>query len=103
VGRSIRVEVSDGVYAALAARAAQTGLSVPELVIHQVTNWVVRPTRSEWPEVGGENSSEIPTQEVAAALGQVRGESARRLAALGGSDRGATAARRRRGGRRHTP
>jgi hypothetical protein len=50
---------------------------------------------------GGEDSSEIATQEV--AWGQILQESARRLAALGGSDKEATAAPRRRGERRRAP
>ncbi|MBO9523660.1 MAG: hypothetical protein J7518_19175 [Nocardioidaceae bacterium] len=70
--RTIRIRnIEDEVYLALSRRAAEDGLSVPELLRREAIRLATRPT--------------------VAATAQIRMESARRLAALGGTDPEATA------------
>jgi hypothetical protein len=66
-------DVSDDVYAALSARAADAGLSVPGLLRREATRLASRPSVDEWLERLGRRTSDISSAEVAATLDEIRG------------------------------
>jgi antitoxin FitA len=74
VSKTIQIrDIEDDVYAALSVRAAEAGMSVPELLRREATRLASRPTISEWLERLGRRSSEITSQEVLATFDETRG------------------------------
>ncbi len=72
--KSIQIrDVDDEVYAALTRRAAEAGLSVPEMLRQEVTRLAARPTVKEWLSRTRRRPSEITAAEVHAALDELRG------------------------------
>ena len=74
MGKTIQIrDVEDDVYAALSVRAAEAGLSVPELLRREATRLASRPTVAEWLERLGRRSSDMTSDEIASALDEIRG------------------------------
>ncbi|MEO7574001.1 MAG: hypothetical protein ABIX10_16355 [Acidimicrobiales bacterium] len=67
-------DIDDDVYAALARRAADAGLSVPELLRREVAHLVSRPSVDEWLERTRRRPSTISRAEVVQALEEIRGD-----------------------------
>lgn len=68
-------DVDDDVYRALATRAAEAGITVPELLRGEATRLAARPSTREWLERTRrrEGTNEISRLEVLAALAEHRG------------------------------
>jgi len=62
------------VYAALARRAADVGLTVPELLRREVARLASRPSMDEWLERTRRRPSAISRAEVIEALDDIRGD-----------------------------
>jgi len=74
VPKTIQIrDVDDEVYAGLARRAAERGVSVPELLRVEATRVAFRPSMTEWLESTRGVSSGIPRAEVRATLDEMRG------------------------------
>lgn len=73
--KSIQIrDLDDDVYRALTVRAAEAGVSVPELLRTEATRLAARPSMAEWlsrTRRGG--ATEISSAEVIAALDEHRG------------------------------
>lgn len=67
-------EVDDETYQGLARRAAEAGVSVPELVRRELVRIARRPTVSQWLERTRRRPSEIEPAEVIASLDDLRGD-----------------------------
>lgn len=67
-------DIDDEVYAALARRAADAGLTVPELLRREVARLASRPSVDEWLERTRRRPSTISRAEVVQALEEIRGE-----------------------------
>ncbi len=65
--------LDDEVYAALARRAAETGLSVPELLRVEATRLASRPSVETWLDRTTRRSSTVERAEILAALDEQRG------------------------------
>ena len=66
-------DIDDDVYRALAKRAAEGGVSVPELLRRQAELLAARPTIKEWLERTRRGSSDITREEIIQALDEIRG------------------------------
>ena len=67
-------DVDDDVYAALAKRAAEAGISVPELLRREARRLASRPTMKEWLErTRRRGGSDITREEIIATLDELRG------------------------------
>lgn len=66
-------DLDDEVYAALVRRAAEEGVSVPELLRAQAARLAARPSVSEWLERTGRRSSPLGRAEILDALDEHRG------------------------------
>lgn len=66
-------DLSDNVYAALAVRAAEAGVSVPELLRTEATRLAGRPTMETWLARTRRRSAPVERAEVTAALDDHRG------------------------------
>ncbi len=66
-------DIDDDVYRALARRAAESGVSVPELLRRQAELLAARPTIKEWLERTRRGSSDITREEIIQALDEIRG------------------------------
>lgn len=66
-------DLDDEVYAALSRRAAEEGISVPELLRQHAARLAARPSISEWLERTKRRSSDISRQEVLDSLDDLRG------------------------------
>lgn len=67
-------DVDEDVYAALVQRAAETGITVPELLRREATRLAARPTMTQWLERTRRGSSTpVTTAQVRAALDELRG------------------------------
>ena len=66
-------DLDDEVYAALARRAAEQGVSVPELLRQHAARLAARPSISEWLDRTKRRSSEIGRREVLDSLDELRG------------------------------
>lgn len=66
-------DLDDDVYAALAERAAEAGLSVPELLRREAARLAARPSVSTWLERTRRRPSTVTTAEVVEALDEMRG------------------------------
>ena len=66
-------DIDDDVYAALARRAAEAGITVPDLLRREATRLASRPTIQEWLARTRRRPSGIGTDDVLTALDEVRG------------------------------
>jgi hypothetical protein len=66
-------DIEDDVYAALARRAADVGMTVPELLRREVARIASRPSVDEWLERTRRRPSAITRAEVVEALDEIRG------------------------------
>jgi hypothetical protein len=66
-------DLDDDVYAALARRAAEAGISVPELLRAEAARLAARPSVEEWLNRTRRRSSELGRVEIVAALDEQRG------------------------------
>ena len=66
-------DLDDEVYAALGRRAAEAGITIPELLRREATRLAARPSVEEWLARTRRRPSEITTLEVIAALDELRG------------------------------
>jgi hypothetical protein len=72
--RTIQIrDVDDGDYAALVRRAAEAGITVPELLRREVARLAARPTVEEWLARTRRRSSAVSRTEVLDALDESRG------------------------------
>jgi len=67
-------DIDDEVYAALARRAAEAGLTVPDLMRREATRLASRPSVAEWLDRTRRRPSAIDRAEVIEALDEIRGE-----------------------------
>lgn len=65
--------LDDGVYAGLVRRAAEAGISVPELLRAEATRLAARPSVEEWLKRTRRRSSSLGRAEVLAVLDEQRG------------------------------
>jgi antitoxin FitA len=75
VPKTIQIRnVDDDVYAALARKAAEAGLTVPELLRREAERLASRPSMREWLErTRRKPPSNITTEQVLEALDEIRG------------------------------
>ena len=66
-------DLDDDVYAALARRATEAGITVPELLRREATRLAARPTIEEWLNRTRRRASATTSAEVLAALDEQRG------------------------------
>lgn len=66
-------DIDDDVYTALARRAADAGLTVPDLLRREAARLASRPSVDEWLERTRRRPSRISRAEVAEALDEIRG------------------------------
>lgn len=66
--------IDDDVYAALARRAAEAGVTVPDLLRREAIRLANRPSVEEWLERTRRRPSEIASAQVREALDDIRGE-----------------------------
>lgn len=66
-------DIDDDVYAALARRAADAGLTVPDLLRREAARLASRPSVDEWLERTRRRPSKISRSEVVDALDEIRG------------------------------
>jgi hypothetical protein len=67
-------DIDDETYAALARRAADAGVTVPELLRREATRLAARPSMQEWLERTRRRPSTIGRADVIDALDELRGE-----------------------------
>jgi hypothetical protein len=74
VPRTVQIrDLDDDVYQALARRASEAGLSVPELLRREATKLAARPTMEEWLARTRRRPSKITRESVLEALDEIRG------------------------------
>jgi hypothetical protein len=74
VPKTIQIrDVDDDVYAALSRRAAEAGITVPDLLRREAARLAARPTVEEWLARTRRRPSEIARADVIEALDEVRG------------------------------
>jgi plasmid stability protein len=74
VPKSVQIrDLDDDVYASLARRAAEAGVSVPELLRAEATRLAARPTVGEWLARTRRRSAPLGRAEILAALDEHRG------------------------------
>jgi antitoxin FitA len=74
VPRTIQIrDIDDEVYAALGRRAAEAGLTVPELLRREAARLAARPTVEEWLARTRRRPSDISRAEVIEAIDELRG------------------------------
>ena len=74
MGKTVQIrDIDDEVYAALARRAAESGVSVPELLRREAARLAARPTIAEWLSRTRRRPSQITSAEIVDALDEVRG------------------------------
>ena len=66
-------DVADDDYAALARRAAEAGITVPELLRREVARLAARPSMEEWLGRTRRRASSVSRADVIEALDEVRG------------------------------
>ncbi len=67
-------DIDDDVYAALVRRAAEEGITVPELLRREAGRLAARPSVSEWLRRTRRRSSSVTAADVVRALDEIRGE-----------------------------
>lgn len=74
MGKTVQIrDIADDVYAALARRAAASGITVPELLRREATRLAARATVEEWLARTRRRPSRITGAEIVEALDEVRG------------------------------
>jgi antitoxin FitA len=72
--RTVQIrDMDDGVYRALSLRAAELGLTVPELLRREATRIAARPSMEQWLERTRRRPSKVSSQDVVDALDELRG------------------------------
>jgi plasmid stability protein len=66
-------DLDDDVYVALAKRAAETGISVPELLRREAERLAARPSLEAWLDRTRRRSSPVDRDQVLEALDEMRG------------------------------
>jgi antitoxin FitA len=66
-------DIDDDVYLALSRRAAEVGLTVPDLLRREAARLAARPTVDEWLERTRRRPAEVSTADVIEALDELRG------------------------------
>lgn len=66
-------DLDDDIYAGLARRAAEAGVSVPELLRNEAVRLATRPSVAEWLSRTRRRSSVVTRADVLAALDEQRG------------------------------
>lgn len=67
-------DIDDEVYAALVRRAADAGLTVPELLRREAHRVAARPSVDEWLERTRRRPSQIARAEIIETLDEIRGD-----------------------------
>lgn len=67
-------DIDDETYAALVRRAAESGLSVPDLLRREAARLASRPTVEEWLRATRRRPSRLSRAEIVATLDEIRGE-----------------------------
>lgn len=67
-------DIDDEVYAALARRAAEEGVTVPELLRREVARIAARPSLREWLERTRRRPSAVTAGDAVRALDELRGD-----------------------------
>ncbi|BBX49595.1 hypothetical protein GCM10009645_00300 [Mycolicibacterium poriferae] len=67
-------DIDDEVYAGLLRRAAEEGVTVPELLRREAAKLAARPSIAEWLRRTGRRPSEVTTEQVLRNLDEWRGE-----------------------------
>ncbi len=67
-------DIDDEVYAALARRAAEAGMTVPELLRREAARLAARPSLGEWLARTRRRPSPVTAAEVVEALDELRGD-----------------------------
>jgi hypothetical protein len=67
-------DLDDEIYAGLVRRAAEDGITVPELLRREAARLAARPSINEWLRRTGRRPSQISTSEVLDTLDEWRGE-----------------------------
>ncbi len=67
-------DIDDDIYAALVRRAAEEGITVPELLRREAARLAARPSISAWLARIGRRPSTVSTAEVLESLDEWRGE-----------------------------
>jgi plasmid stability protein len=74
VPKTIQIrDIDDDVYAALARRAAEAGVSVPDLLRREAARLASRPTMEEWLARTRRRPSDLTRAQVIEALDELRG------------------------------
>jgi hypothetical protein len=74
MGKTVQIrDIDDRVYAALARRAAEAGLTVPDLLRREAARLASRPTTEEWLARTRRRASGITREQVLEALDESRG------------------------------
>lgn len=71
-------DIDDDVYAGLRRRAAEEGISVPELMRAQAVRLASQPSVEAWLASTRRRSSSIGADDIVGTLAQLRGDDARR-------------------------
>lgn len=72
--RTIQIrDIDDDVYSALRLRAAEAGITVPELLRREATRLAARPSMKVWLERTRRGHSDITREEIIQALDELRG------------------------------
>ena len=66
-------DVDDDVYAALARRAAEAGITIPDLLRREAARLAARPTVEEWLARTRRRPSDLTRADVVQALDELRG------------------------------
>lgn len=66
-------DLDDDVYRGLQRRAAETGITVPELLRREAARLASRPSVAEWLARTSRSSWDVSNQEVIESLDQIRG------------------------------
>ncbi len=66
-------DIDDDVYAGLVRRAAESGITVPELLRREAARLAARPTIEEWLARTRRRPSQITAAEIVEALDEARG------------------------------
>lgn len=67
-------DIDDDIYSQLVKRAAESGLTVPELLRREATRLASRPSADQWLELTRRRPSGISRAEVLEALDEIRGD-----------------------------
>lgn len=66
-------DIDDDVYAALAVRAAEAGVSVPELLRRHASRLAARPTMSQWLARTSRRASDVTREDVLESFDELFG------------------------------